>query len=235
MTFTDDTTYLLGDDILVAPLLSNASNSRSVTFPGEGSWSNWFTNETYSGGSTATVCAALDQYPVFKKAGSIIALRGALAHHASSFDRSLDPRGPPSLVLDITQPVAAGMACVRRGSNSNGTGFIAEYFHDYEGTTLLSARGRGLQSVAFVMVIRHAFLLIAPTPSFNLCFCPSLNIALQSPVPRPSRVYLSPQQPASHIGPGVLWSHVGNALTVVLADTVEDVRVDWVQDSFLSQ
>ena len=155
MTFLDDTTYLLGDDILVAPLLSNASNTRSVTFPGKGSWVSWFTNESHAGGSTALVSADLNQFPVFKKAGSIIALLGAFAHYACSFDHSLDASGSPSLVFVITQPVAAGMTCVRSGSNSNRTGFVAEYFHDLRGTTVLSARKRGPQSVAFVMVIRH--------------------------------------------------------------------------------
>ena len=154
MTFTDDSTYLLGDDILVAPLLSNASNSREVAFPGKGNWVNWFTNETHAGGSTATVAAALDQFPVFKKAGSVIVLHGAFAHHASHFDATLSPGSAPSFVVAITHPVSAGMACVRRGSGSNRTGFIAEYTHDAQGSTLFSAPKRGSQSVAFVVVIQ---------------------------------------------------------------------------------
>ncbi len=159
MTFTDDTTFLLGSDILVAPLLSNATNSRQVTFPAHGSWINWFTNETHAGGSSATVSAALNEFPVFKKAGSVIALDGAFAHHASAFDRSLSPASPPTIVFVITQPVSAGMTCVRRGAGSNRTAFIAEYSHDAHGFTVLSARKRGSQTVAFVMVIaRHLFL-----------------------------------------------------------------------------
>jgi hypothetical protein len=153
MTFTDDTTYLLGADILVAPLLSNASNSRAVQFPGKGTWTNWFTNETHAGGSTAVVSAAIDQFPVFKKSGSIIATLGAFAHYVSPFDRSLDPSGPPPIVFVITQPASAGMACVR----SNRTGFVAEYSHDGGRSSRLSARARGTQSVAFVMVISFPF------------------------------------------------------------------------------
>jgi hypothetical protein len=160
MTFTDDTTYLLGNDILVAPLLSNTSNARSVSFPAHGTWINWFTNETHAGGSSATVSAALDQFPVFKKAGSLIVMLGAFAHHASAFDRSLSPGSPPSLVFVVTQPVVAGMACVRRASGSNHTAFIAEYAHDAQAFTRLSARNRGPQVVAFVLVIPLAFFIL---------------------------------------------------------------------------
>lgn len=152
MTFTDDTTYLLGHDILVAPLLSNSSDSRTVDFPHGGDWVAWFTNDSYTGGSSATVTAALDQYPVFKRAGSVIALHGAYAHFASAVDRTLRAQAP-TFVLDVTRPVSAGMACIRRGSGSNVSGFIAEYSHDAQGTTHLSAPKRGTQSVAFVVVM----------------------------------------------------------------------------------
>ena len=151
MTFTDDTTYLLGHDILVAPLLSNQSNSRSVHFPATGTWVSWFTNETYAGGSRAIVTSSMAQFPVFKKAGSIIAMNGEFAHHACAADAALYAAAPPALVMVVTHPVAAGMTCVRR-SGSKGTGFIAEYSHDLNATTVLSARNRGAQSVAFVMV-----------------------------------------------------------------------------------
>jgi hypothetical protein len=152
MTFTDDTTYLLGHDILVAPLLSNASDSRTVKFPHGGDWVGWFTNDSYAGGSSATVSAALDQYPVFKRAGSVIAMHGAYAHFASGFDRTLRAQAP-TFVFDVTRPLSAGMACIRRGSGSNGSSFIAEYSHDWQGTTRLSAAKRGPQSVAFVVVM----------------------------------------------------------------------------------
>jgi hypothetical protein len=152
MTFTDDTTYLLGHDILVAPLLSNQSNSRSVQFPATGTWVSWFTNETYAGGSSAIVTSSISQFPVFKKAGSIIALGGEFAHHACAVDAALFAAAPPALVFVVTHPVAAGMTCVRGGSSSTGRGFIAEYSYDFNATAVLSAGNRGAQAVAFVMV-----------------------------------------------------------------------------------
>jgi len=231
MTFTDNNTYLLGNDILVAPLLSNASNSRAVTFPGKGNWVNWFTNETYAGGSTATVAAALDEFPVFKRAGSIIVLQGTFAHYSSPFDSTLKSGSAPAFVVAITHPVSGGMACIRRGSGSNRTGFIAEYSHDEQGTTRLSAPKRSSQSVAFVMV--SEFYIFVTNFERNL-LRQKLNFALQSPVARPVRVYLSSeqqqqqQQQQQNDGVGVLWSHVDSALTVVLADFVDDVYVDWI-------
>jgi hypothetical protein len=202
MIFTDDTTYLLGDDILVAPLLSNESNSRSVHFPGNANWVNWFTNETHVG-------------------GSIIATFGALAHYTSPFDRSLDPKGPPPLVFVITHPVSAGMTCVRQGQSSNLSSFVAEYFHNDRGFTLLSARKRGAHSVAFVMVIH-------PIISAIIMYRSQRNTSPQSPVDRPLRVYLPLQQRAALVESQVLWSHVGSSLTIILAENVDDVQVDWV-------
>jgi hypothetical protein len=155
MTFTDDTTYLLGDSILVAPLLSNASNSREVKFPESSGWVSWFTNQSFAGGSSAIVSADLHQFPVFTRAGSVIALDSVYAHYACPYRHASTAESRPSFVLLVTHPASAGMACVRPGSSSNHSGFVAEYAYDSSGTMILSARNRGPQSVAFVVVIRH--------------------------------------------------------------------------------
>ena len=69
-----DTEYLFGANMLVAPITTpGATASVSVWFP-PGTWTDYFTGQSYAGGSVQTVAATFDTYPVFVKAGGIIPL-----------------------------------------------------------------------------------------------------------------------------------------------------------------
>lgn len=68
-----DDIYLLGDDLLVAPVVIRGARSREVTFP-QGDWINWWSGETVAGGGTNLVEAPLDTLPLFQRAGSIVPL-----------------------------------------------------------------------------------------------------------------------------------------------------------------
>jgi alpha-glucosidase (family GH31 glycosyl hydrolase) len=75
MTFFDDVEYhyLLGPDILVAPMLEEGT-SRTVQFPADSDWVYLFDkSKTYTGGSTETLTIPLDEFPVFLRDGSEIA------------------------------------------------------------------------------------------------------------------------------------------------------------------
>ncbi len=65
--------YLLGDNILVAPIYTNSS-SISITFPGGSTWIYWWNHgTTYNGGSTHMINGVpLDEYPVFFRSGRCI-------------------------------------------------------------------------------------------------------------------------------------------------------------------
>ena len=66
--------YLFGSKILVAPIVTAGANaSVSVWFP-PGTWTNYFTGQTYTGPSVQSVSATYDTYPVFVKAGGIVPL-----------------------------------------------------------------------------------------------------------------------------------------------------------------
>ncbi len=66
-------TYLFGDDLLVAPVVTEGARSREVILPA-GPWYHWFTGATYEGGTTVTVDAPLTELPLFLRAGGIIPL-----------------------------------------------------------------------------------------------------------------------------------------------------------------
>jgi len=65
--------YLFGDALLVAPITSpglgdNLVAEQKVWFP-KGPWYSFFSGKKFSGNSTATVKAAIDEIPLFAKAG----------------------------------------------------------------------------------------------------------------------------------------------------------------------
>ena len=59
-----NTQFMLGDALMVAPILERGEDTREVYLP-EGSWTNLLTGETVYGGQTITVTANLGQVPVF--------------------------------------------------------------------------------------------------------------------------------------------------------------------------
>lgn len=63
--------YLLGDDLLVAPVVDEGARERSVTWP-EGEWIDWFDGTRVTGPQTATVDAPLAKLPLYLRRGGIV-------------------------------------------------------------------------------------------------------------------------------------------------------------------
>ncbi|MEV6157292.1 hypothetical protein AB0L53_43840 [Nonomuraea sp. NPDC052129] len=69
--------YFYGPDLLVAPVTTpGVTATTSVWFP-PGQWTDYFTGQTYSGGTTRNITTGLDTMPVFVKAGGILPTRTA--------------------------------------------------------------------------------------------------------------------------------------------------------------
>jgi len=66
--------YLLGESLLVAPVLRDSARSRAVPLP-EGTWIHYWTDAAVEGGRTVTVDAPLAQIPLFVKGGAIVPMR----------------------------------------------------------------------------------------------------------------------------------------------------------------
>lgn len=71
---TDDA-FMLGPDVLVAPVLEESARARSVYLPDHaGGWYDWHDGRHYPGGAVATVAAPLGRLPLFLRAGALIPL-----------------------------------------------------------------------------------------------------------------------------------------------------------------
>jgi alpha-glucosidase len=69
--FNIDDEFMVGDELLCAPVLKAGATSRDVYLPA-GEWYDYFTNEKYKGGQHVLVQAPLDKVPLFVKAGSVL-------------------------------------------------------------------------------------------------------------------------------------------------------------------
>lgn len=69
-----DDLYLLGDHLLVAPVVERGARTKTVVFPGEKPWFDWWTGERYEPGARVTVDAPLEKLPLFIQQGGIVPL-----------------------------------------------------------------------------------------------------------------------------------------------------------------
>ena len=74
-TYLNSDQYLLGNDIMVAPVLVQGKTARSVYFPEGDDWRDLDTGELYKGGTTAVIKAPLEKVPVFGRVGSVIPMQ----------------------------------------------------------------------------------------------------------------------------------------------------------------
>jgi alpha-glucosidase len=70
-THNIDDQFMIGDDLLVAPVLKPDVTSRRVYLPA-GTWYDYWTNKRHTGGTTITVDAPLDVAPMFVRGGAIL-------------------------------------------------------------------------------------------------------------------------------------------------------------------
>jgi len=79
--------FMVGDNVIVAPIMQPAQTVRSVYLP-EGNWIHYFTGETFEGGKYHLVEAPLEQMPIFVKQGTMIA-HGEVKRNTKEKDESL--------------------------------------------------------------------------------------------------------------------------------------------------
>jgi len=63
--------YLLGEALLVAPVLGPGQTARHVYLP-QGTWIDWHTGERHAGGQFITASAPLDRIPLFARGGYVV-------------------------------------------------------------------------------------------------------------------------------------------------------------------
>ncbi len=103
-----DDTYMMGDHLLVAPVVREGMRERPVTLP-PGQWIDWWTGEVVEGGREVMVDAPLSKLPLFLAAGGIVPML------RPTID-SLSPTGEPERVDSYA--TSPGRLHVRAGAHS---------------------------------------------------------------------------------------------------------------------
>lgn len=72
--------FLVGGDLLVAPVVREGMRKRAVYLPAGSNWVNWWTGERLEGGREYTVDAPLDRLLIFGRAGAVIPTQPVVQH-----------------------------------------------------------------------------------------------------------------------------------------------------------
>jgi alpha-glucosidase (family GH31 glycosyl hydrolase) len=109
-----DDEYLLGPDLLVAPVVESGVTSRTVHLP-PGQWVQWWSDQVTTGGADLTVPAPFGQPPLFARAGGLVPMLPpgidtvveatepgvvTLGSMAKEMTARAWPSGPASVTLD---------------------------------------------------------------------------------------------------------------------------------------
>ncbi|MGK8516572.1 hypothetical protein [Staphylococcus arlettae] len=74
-TLTNTSAWMLGPDLLVAPIVAQGQQQKSIYLPANDSgWIDFFTKQYYDGGQTITIPVTLGTIPIFVVNGSTIPL-----------------------------------------------------------------------------------------------------------------------------------------------------------------
>ncbi|MDO1513323.1 glycoside hydrolase family 31 protein [Maribacter confluentis] len=94
--------YLLGESMLVCPVVDKGAKTRVVYLP-EGEWINYWTKEVFQGKQHISVLCPLDQIPIFIKGGAIIPMQESQNYigekEITNIDLHLYPKGKSSFTL----------------------------------------------------------------------------------------------------------------------------------------
>ncbi len=79
-TYLNNDQYMVGSDVLVAPVIKEGMRTRGVYLPAGTDWINWWTGATFKGGTTHYMDAPLESLPIFVRAGAVIPTQSIIQH-----------------------------------------------------------------------------------------------------------------------------------------------------------
>jgi alpha-glucosidase len=98
-TYLIEDQFLVGRDLLVAPVVCEGAAKRNVYFPNGDRWVDWWTGHCYQGGAEAEIDAPLEKLPLFARAGSSLPIQPIIQHTG---EMALVPLGIAVVVGDST-------------------------------------------------------------------------------------------------------------------------------------
>lgn len=99
-TYLVNDEYMVGTDLLVAPVVKQGSVARDVYLPKGPGWVDWWSGERFEGGKTYTVKAPIDRLPIFARVGAVIPTQAVIQNTG-------EMRSAP-VTINVMAGIAAG-------------------------------------------------------------------------------------------------------------------------------
>jgi alpha-glucosidase len=100
LTYLNGDEFMVGDDLLVAPVVKEGMRNRDVYLPAGTAWINWWTGEKLDGGKQHRVDAPLDRLPIFVRVGAVIPTQDVIQHTGEM--------GKASITLNVAAGIEPG-------------------------------------------------------------------------------------------------------------------------------
>ena len=107
--------YMVGGDLLVAPVVKEGMRLRNIYFPAGADWINWWTGEKFEGGKAVDVDAPLNRLPLFIRVGAVIPTQPVIQHTGEM------PNVP--ITLNVAAGIEAGKTATSRVYQDAGDGY----------------------------------------------------------------------------------------------------------------
>jgi alpha-glucosidase len=152
-----DDQYLLGADLLVAPVVHAGQTARQVYLP-EGGWYDWHTGQPVGQRRYLLTPTPMDRIPIYARAGALIPMW-------SQAPASTSGHHPTTVELHLFVPLADGVTSALL-QEDDGQTFAAESGQRYRTTFEVSRRGRqvtvtaGVDGAGYHEFAREAFHLV---------------------------------------------------------------------------
>jgi alpha-glucosidase len=152
-----DDEYLLGRDLLVAPVLAAGSTARQVYLP-EGLWYDWHTGEPVAGPAYRLVPTPMDRIPVYARGGAVVPMWPEAPASTAQYQ-------PSAVELHLFVPAEDGQAHVSVLQEDDGLTFAAGAGACYRTTFTVTRSGSrvaldaGVEGRGFAEFARTEFRL----------------------------------------------------------------------------
>src|SRR5260370_23146714 len=98
-TYHIEDQFLVGGDLLVAPVVCEGALRRNVYFPNGNRWISWWTGDVYQGGNEIEIDAPLERLPLFARVGAALPTQPVVQHTG---EMNLVPLGITAAVGDVS-------------------------------------------------------------------------------------------------------------------------------------
>jgi alpha-glucosidase len=80
LTYLVNDEFMLGSDVLVAPVVKEGMTTRGIYLPVGADWVDWWTGERFESGKLHYLKTPLDRLPIFVRVGAVIPTQAVIQH-----------------------------------------------------------------------------------------------------------------------------------------------------------